>query len=120
MLLNMVCREFDTDATYGAVVSELELFSLPPPEGTMQALKAWRDSLRSACAAREASGKVDGKMAVSTTQEGAATSQAYGPGARLSRRFRGTPVRLAVDSSRENHSRKTTGAESVVNSGLIA
>ena len=43
VLLNMVCREFDMDATYGAVVSELEVFSLPPPEASMQALKAWRD-----------------------------------------------------------------------------
>ena len=46
VLLNMVCPEFDTDATYGAVVSELELFSLPPPELSMQALKAWRDKVR--------------------------------------------------------------------------
>ena len=46
VLLNMVAREFDTDSTYGAVVSELELFSLPPPEGSVASLKAWRDKVR--------------------------------------------------------------------------
>ena len=46
VLLNLIAREFDTDATYGAVVSELELFSLPPPEGSVASLKAWRDKAR--------------------------------------------------------------------------
>ena len=46
VLLNMVAREFNTDSTYGAVVSELELFSLPPPEGSVASLKAWRDKVR--------------------------------------------------------------------------
>ena len=39
-------NEFDTDATYWVVVSELELFSLPPPEGSVASLKAWRDKAR--------------------------------------------------------------------------
>ena len=46
VLLNFVAREFDADSTYGTVVSELELFSLPAPEGSMQSLKAWRDKVR--------------------------------------------------------------------------
>ena len=45
-ILNFVAREFDADSTYGTVVSELELFSLPAPEGSMQSLKAWRDKVR--------------------------------------------------------------------------
>ena len=45
-LLNFVAREFDPDSTYGTVVSELELFSLPAPEGSMQSLRAWRDKAR--------------------------------------------------------------------------
>ena len=46
VLLNFVVREFDPDSTYGTVVSELELFSMPAPEGSMQSLKAWRDKAR--------------------------------------------------------------------------
>ena len=46
VLLNFVAREFGADSTYGTVVSELELFSLPAPEGSMQSLKAWRDKVR--------------------------------------------------------------------------
>ena len=42
----MVARDFDTDSTYGAVVSELELFSLPPPEGSVASLRAWRDKVQ--------------------------------------------------------------------------
>eukprot|EP00439_Symbiodinium_sp_Y106_P044215 s212_g5.t1 len=47
VLLNFVVREFDADSTYGTMVSELELFSMPAPEGSMQSLKAWRDKARS-------------------------------------------------------------------------
>eukprot|EP00439_Symbiodinium_sp_Y106_P077841 s1560_g16.t1 len=46
VLLNLVVREFDPDSTYGTVVSELELFSMPAPEGSMQSLRAWRDKAR--------------------------------------------------------------------------
>ena len=46
VVVNFVAREFDADSTYGTVVSELELFSLPAPEGSMQSLKAWRDKVR--------------------------------------------------------------------------
>ena len=48
VLLNSIGREFDADPALLSVVSELELFSLPPPEGTVtiQSLKAWRDKVR--------------------------------------------------------------------------
>ena len=46
VLSNMVRREFDTDSPYGAVVLEWELFSLPPPEGSMVSLKAERPAER--------------------------------------------------------------------------
>ena len=46
VLLNYVAREFDPDATYGSVVSALEIFSLPAPEGSMASLRVWRDKLR--------------------------------------------------------------------------
>ena len=62
VLLNFVVREFDPDSTYGAMVSELELFSMPAPEGSMQSLKAWRDKARYILSQLPTSGRPSEKL----------------------------------------------------------
>ena len=45
VLLNMVCREYATDRSSGAIVTALELYQLPAPQETAAALRQWRDKV---------------------------------------------------------------------------
>ena len=45
-LLNMVIREYDLDNALGSVISGVELFQLPSPEGDVQSLVHFRDKVQ--------------------------------------------------------------------------
>jgi hypothetical protein len=46
VLLNMIIREFDLDGALGGVVSSVELFQIPSPEGDQASLVSFRDRVQ--------------------------------------------------------------------------
>ena len=45
-ILNMIIREFDLDGALGGVISSIELFQIPSPEGDLSSLVTFRDRVQ--------------------------------------------------------------------------